>query len=1018
MNKKRMYQWAMIAYFASFGVTSGQSSRAADMGTGFTYQGEFAQNGNPVNAAGNVKVDDKVVAEKVGIGTSIPSGLLQVASDAVGETISDSRGTAVRRFLTPDGRFDLEAARDTEYEGKLDFSGFQPYLDRETGEVLFAQSVQGCEGSCRTHPAGFWSPLEPPWAGGPDGVLMALAVFNGDLIVGGKFKRISGVDALLIARWDGSSWNALGPSLFPGLRGYNTASVEDLTVWNNSLVVAGEFRFAGALPTEVNNIAAWDGSTWSALGNAGTEGTNSRVYAVTVYQNDVIAGGAFTTAGGVSVSKIARYDGVQWYSLGSGMNLFGQVYALTTYEASGCAPELLIAGGQFTAAGGVPVHNVAYWDGVGWGSLSGPGGGDGVESNGVLELVDALLSYVDPLTCTPELIVAGEFTTANVGGATVVANRIAAWNGCTGVWHAVGTGFNRRVRALGSYDGLLIAGGEFTQPEGEHIARWDGCDWQPLNLGLNHLVLALTPWTDTALLQDVLIAAGYLTEAGGPGRVAPFSARWNQNLSNQPPFCDASGPYSGEAGQSVQFDGTDSTDSDGTIQEHYWWFSDFDPPITGATPTHTYTYPGLYEVTLCVQDNDQAVSCCLTSASIGSFPTGPPVMSNGGFSTGELEPWEFTSGFNPPRPEPGYVIEDMWPMNNALRISRDEDDDGSHAIARQMIDIFVEPEDSIGLSFDVRIDCHNFADYDFWNVYPANVEVEYKDESGDTYTFRRSFYTFVSPGHDPDQEPLAEEIPEGVWGHLTYDLSDLDPPIGEIVRIKAGARGWSYDVAFDNISLTVRQPPEPPLPGDILKNRYISIDPRGAGGLNFGLDLDIRITLNFTDVNGVTAEGSHWWANEPDEDCISIVGPTRPITPPNWDACPTLHLTGCPIIPTSTYDIVVFDGDLESEPLEAQTQARPSPKWHGDVVGFFDGETDSWTGPQGIVNIDDVVAAIKTFQDPGAFNATHVSVTDVHPNLSGAQINKTVNFDDVFVLVLGFQGFEYPGTEVELCPDP
>ena len=96
-------------------------------------------------------------------------------------------------------------------------------------------------------------------------------------------------------------------------------------------------------------------------------------------------------------------------------------------------------------------------------------------------------------------------------------------------------------------------------------------------------------------------------------------------------------------------------------------------------------------------------------------------------------------------------------------------------------------------------------------------------------------------------------------------------------------------------------------------------------------------------------------------------------------------------------------------------QAKPGPKWHGDAVGFFDGFI--WTPPQGTVNFDDVVAAIKTFQDPNAFNATHVSLTDVHPNLTGVQINKIVNFDDVFVLVLGFQGFEYPGPQIELCRD-
>ncbi len=47
-----------------------------------------------------------------------------------------------------------------------------------------------------------------------------------------------------------------------------------------------------------------------------------------------------------------------------------------------------------------------------------------------------------------------------------------------------------------------------------------------------------------------------------------------------------------------------------------------------------------------------------------------------------------------------------------------------------------------------------------------------------------------------------------------------------------------------------------------------------------------------------------------------------------------------------------------------------------------------------------------------------MSVTYVHPNQSGIQINKVVNFDDVFQFILAFQGGEYPGPQIGLCIDP
>jgi len=72
---------------------------------------------------------------------------------------------------------------------------------------------------------------------------------------------------------------------------------------------------------------------WTSLGT----GISDDVYSLTVYDNKLIAGGWFTTAGGVSVSHIAAWDGSSWTSLGSGVNDW--IEALTVYD------NKLIAGG-------------------------------------------------------------------------------------------------------------------------------------------------------------------------------------------------------------------------------------------------------------------------------------------------------------------------------------------------------------------------------------------------------------------------------------------------------------------------------------------------------------------------------------------------------------------------------------------------------------------------------------------------------------------------------------------------
>ncbi len=88
---------------------------------------------------------------------------------------------------------------------------------------------------------------------------------------------------------------------------------------------------------------------------------------------------------------------------------------------------------------------------------------------------------------------------------------------------------------------------------------------------------------------------------------------------NAPPHCDANGPYAGPVGVPIQFNGTGSNDPGGVIVAYDWNFGDGGTG-TGATPTHTYSNPGFYTVTLCVTDNDRTTACCETTADISATP--------------------------------------------------------------------------------------------------------------------------------------------------------------------------------------------------------------------------------------------------------------------------------------------------------------------------------------------------------------------------------------------------------------
>ncbi len=76
-----------------------------------------------------------------------------------------------------------------------------------------------------------------------------------------------------------------------------------LTNYHNELYVGGQFTKAGNI--NVSNIAKWDGLKWSAVAS----GVNGSVTAMCVYSGEIYLGGNFTMAGSDSISHIAKWDG-------------------------------------------------------------------------------------------------------------------------------------------------------------------------------------------------------------------------------------------------------------------------------------------------------------------------------------------------------------------------------------------------------------------------------------------------------------------------------------------------------------------------------------------------------------------------------------------------------------------------------------------------------------------------------------------------------------------------------------
>ena len=179
----------------------------------------------------------------------------------------------------------------------------------------------------------------------------------------------------------------------------------------------------------------------------------------------LFVGGQFTSAGGQSFSRIAKWNGIGWSALGAGVN--GTVLCMIVFD-DGAGPKLYV-GGAFGLAGGSPAMNIARWNGQNWSAL-----GSGVGTAG--QAVYALAVYDDG--SAPALYAAGSFSNGS-------SPNIARWNGTS--WTGVGAGSNSSINALAACQhGLamgLYAGGSFTSIGGipaRYIARWNGAQWNAL----------------------------------------------------------------------------------------------------------------------------------------------------------------------------------------------------------------------------------------------------------------------------------------------------------------------------------------------------------------------------------------------------------------------------------------------------------------------------------------------------------------------------------------------------------
>jgi len=147
-------------------------------------------------------------------------------------------------------------------------------------------------------------------------------------------------------------------------------------------------------------------------------------------------------------------------------------------------------------------------------------------------------------------------------------------------------------------------------------------------------VWQLTASNTITRLSDLTVSGTSFTTTVPAQSVTLFVVPKSGAPANQPPSASATAtPTSGTAPLAVNFNGTGSSDPDGTITSYAWTFGD-GGSATGATTSHTYVTAGNYTTQLTVTDNQGATASTTVGIVVNAGPTAPAAPSNLAASVG------------------------------------------------------------------------------------------------------------------------------------------------------------------------------------------------------------------------------------------------------------------------------------------------------------------------------------------------------------------------------------------------
>lgn len=364
--------------------------------------------------------------------------------------------------------------------------------------------------------------------------------------------------------------------------------------FQEELIAGGYFTSADGHPA--NHIARWDGDAWYPM----AQGLDGAVRAIVEYQGNVIAAGTFETSGGNYMGHVARWNGVAWEPMALGLN--DSVNSLLVFNGE------LFAGGNFWFApddsekGGHLVGSLTRWDGSSWQPAEYDPYGNVLslaEWNGKLVVLSGEPDYTVTLWDGDNWVQLPEFTPLD------------------------------RVKSVASANGELIVSGAFylsSFGSSMHYAkRWSGTTWEAMGAP------STNPSDGSNTQITANIACGFQNSifVGGNFKMAGplFSARFARLAPTGPAPTITQHPSSPSICQGSTISLRSTAIGDGTLS-YQWRKNGVDLPDdedTFGTQSNTLVFAhaaasdaGPYECIVKLNNCTQATS---NTATLSVFPT-------------------------------------------------------------------------------------------------------------------------------------------------------------------------------------------------------------------------------------------------------------------------------------------------------------------------------------------------------------------------------------------------------------